>query len=138
MIGEQRPLGRTELMVPQMGVGAMTWGQPTCLARLQPAKTAYGGANGPDQERLAFAASMTAGVVLFDTAELYSGGASERRLGELAAGTDAIIATKFPPGLRSRAEDLPGALDSSRARLRRTVVDLYQHHYRIAARRFRR
>jgi aryl-alcohol dehydrogenase-like predicted oxidoreductase len=39
-------------------------------------------------------------VNLFDTAAMYSGGASERRLGELAQGRDVLIATKFPAGFR--------------------------------------
>jgi len=36
-------LGRSDLRVPRMGVGAMTWGEAKGLARLHPAKTAYGG-----------------------------------------------------------------------------------------------
>jgi aryl-alcohol dehydrogenase-like predicted oxidoreductase len=60
---------------------------------------------------------------------MYSGGASERRLGELAVGEDVFIATKFPPGLSSRAEDMPRALEASLGRLRRDSVDLYQHHF---------
>ncbi|HRK44979.1 MAG TPA: aldo/keto reductase, partial [Nocardioides sp.] len=68
-------------------------------------------------------------VTLFDTAAMYSHGASERRLGELAHGTAALIATKFPPRMRATAEDLPRALEASLARLGRPTVDLYQHHY---------
>lgn len=107
----------------------MTWGEPSGLSRYTPAKLAYGGADGPDQEARAFQASLAAGVTLFDTAAMYSNGASELRLGELAQGTQALIATKFPPGLRATAEDLPGALAASLARLGRTTVDLYQHHF---------
>jgi aryl-alcohol dehydrogenase-like predicted oxidoreductase len=40
-------------------------------------------------------ASVSAGVDLFDTAALYSGGASERRVRELAEGRRVVIATKF-------------------------------------------
>jgi aryl-alcohol dehydrogenase-like predicted oxidoreductase len=40
-----------------------------------------------------------------------------------------VIATKFPPGWLSRADALPEALDQSLARLRRSAVDLYQHHF---------
>jgi aryl-alcohol dehydrogenase-like predicted oxidoreductase len=60
---------------------------------------------------------------------MYAGGASERRLGELARGTEAQIATKFPPGLRATAEDMPKALEDSLARLGRGTIDLYQHHF---------
>jgi aryl-alcohol dehydrogenase-like predicted oxidoreductase len=107
----------------------MTWGDPTGLARLNPAKLAYGGAHGFAEEKLAFEASVAAGVILFDTAAMYSGGASERRLGELARDKDVLIATKFPPGPFSRTEDMPQVLDASLARLGRSWVDLYQHHF---------
>ena len=60
---------------------------------------------------------------------MYSGGASERRLGELSRGTSALIATKFPGSLRARADDLPAGLEASLNRLGRATVDLYQHHF---------
>lgn len=68
-------------------------------------------------------------MTLFDTAEMYSGGASERRLGELASGHNVLIATKFPPSPFFRTEIMPKELDASLARLGRTTVDLYQHHF---------
>lgn len=122
-------LGQSDLSVPRLGVGAMTWGAPTGLARLNPAKLVYGGAQGRDEEQAAFEASVEAGVTLFDTAEMYSAGASERRLGELARGRDVILATKFPPGPFSRTSAMPKALEDSLARLDRSCVDLYQHHF---------
>jgi aryl-alcohol dehydrogenase-like predicted oxidoreductase len=122
-------LGRSDLEVPRLGVGAMTWGRPSGRGRWGPAKLAYGGTRGPEEERQAFEASLSAGVNLFDTAAMYSRGASERRLGELTQGTKVVIATKFPPSFLSRAESLPGALDQSLVRLRRGTVDLYQHHF---------
>lgn len=126
---ETQPLGSSALQVPRLGVGAMTWGDPSGLSRFTPAKLAYGGAEGADAEAQAFAASMAAGVTLFDTAAMYSNGASERRVGQLAHGTEALISTKFPPGIRSTAEDLPSALEASLSRLDRPVVDLYLHHF---------
>ena len=122
-------LGRTDLEVPRLGVGAMTWGNPSGRSRWGPAKLAYGGAAGPEEEALAFEASLAAGVNLFDTAAMYSGGASERRVGELAEGRRVVIATKFPPGWRSKAEVFPEALDQSLLRLRRSTIDLMQHHF---------
>ena len=107
----------------------MTWGDPSGLARLNPAKLTYGGAHGFDEEKRALEASVAAGVTLFDTAEMYSGGASERRLGELAHGKDVLLATKFPPGLFATTSDMPKALDASLARLGRNSIDLYQHHF---------
>jgi aryl-alcohol dehydrogenase-like predicted oxidoreductase len=122
-------LGRSDLEVPRLGVGAMTWGSPSGRSRWGPAKLAYGGTSGPEEEQRAFEASLSVGVNLFDTAAMYSGGASERRVGELAEGKSVVIATKFPPGWLSRAEALPDALDQSLARLRRSTIDLYQHHF---------
>ncbi len=122
-------LGRSQLQVPRMGIGAMTWGDAKGLARLHPAKTAYGGAHGFDEEKRALESSIAAGVDLFDTAAMYSGGAAERRLGELARGQDVLIASKFPGGFSFKAEDLPKELEASLARLERSSIDLYQHHF---------
>ena len=107
----------------------MTWGEPRGLARLHPAQTAYGAAHGYEEEKRAVEASLEAGVNLFDTAAMYSGGASEHRLGELAAGRDLVVASKFPSGLRFRAEHFPDELEASLGRLGRLSIDLYQHHF---------
>jgi aryl-alcohol dehydrogenase-like predicted oxidoreductase len=68
-------------------------------------------------------------VNLFDTAAMYSRGAAELRLGELARGRDVIIATKYPSGFSFRAEDFPKELEMTLSRLGRDSIDLYQHHY---------
>jgi len=122
-------LGRSNLRVPRMGVGAMTWGDAKGLARLHPAKTAYGGAEGFEEENRALDVSIAAGANLFDTAAFYSGGASERRVGELVQGKEALIASKFPGGFSFKAEDLPRELEASLQRLQRDSIDLYQHHF---------
>ena len=122
-------LGGSDLKVPRLGVGAMTWGEAKGLARFHPAKTAYGGAHGLEEEKRAFELSMEAGVNLFDTAAMYSGGASELRLGELARGKDVLIASKFPGGFWFRVEGFPKELEASLTRLRRDTIDLYQHHF---------
>lgn len=122
-------LGRSKLHVPRMGMGVMTWGDPKGLARLNPAKLAYGGPDSLEEEMRAFEVSLTAGVNFFDTAAMYSAGASEQRLGELAHDHPVLIATKFPPSPISRTEDMPKALGASLARLGRTSIDLYQHHF---------
>ena len=128
-MGATRQLGRSDLQVPLLGVGVMTWGDPTGLRRMSPAKLAYGGADSAQEEARAFETSMHAGVTLFDTAPMYSYGACERRLGALSRDTAALVATKFPPGPRSTAEDMPRELESSLTRLGRPAVDLYQHHF---------
>lgn len=123
-------LGKTGLRVPRLGVGVMTWGQPSGLARFHPAKTAYGG--GPEsraEEQRAFEASLKAGVNFFDTAAMYAGGASERRLGELAQDREVLIASKFPGSFFFRADDFPKELAASLERLNRSSIDLYQHHF---------
>ena len=122
-------LGNSHFQVSRLGVGAMTWGDPAGFARWSPAKLAYGGAHGFEEEKRALEASVAAGVTLFDTAAMYSNGASERRLGELTRGKEVLLATKFPSSPFSRTEDMPQALDASLARLGRSNVDLYQHHF---------
>jgi len=107
----------------------MTWGNPKGFARWTPAKLAYGGAHGENEEKLALEASVAAGVTLFDTAAMYSNGSSERRLGELASDQAVLIATKFPGSLFFRTEYMPKELEASLRRLRRSSVDLYQHHF---------
>jgi hypothetical protein len=47
---------------------------------------------------------------------MYAGGASERRLGEFSS-DEALIATKFPATLLASADDMPGQLADSLARL---------------------
>lgn len=122
-------LGKSNLEVPRLGLGAMTWGDATGLARLQPAKSAYGGADGFEEEKKAFEVSLAAGINFVDTAAMYAGGASERRLGDLTQGKDVLIASKFPGSFFFRVENFPSELNASLTRLRRTYVDLYQHHF---------
>lgn len=122
-------LGRTSLQVPRMGIGAMVWGQPSGLARWTPAQLAYGPSHGAAEEEAALQVCLAAGVNLIDTAEMYSNGASEKRVGELARGRDVILATKFPPSLFSRIDIYPNALEDSLRRLGRDRIDLYQVHY---------
>ena len=127
-VTETTRLGSSDVVVPRLGLGVMTWGQAKGIQRLMPAKMAYGGADVAG-EQAAFDASLASQVNFFDTAAMYSGGGSERRLGELAESKKIVVATKFPPSPLGRAEDLPVALDASRDQLRRDVVDLYQHHF---------
>ena len=73
--------------------------------------------------------ALSSEVNFFDTAGMYSAGGSERRLGELAEGKDVVIATKFPLTPFARAQDMPVALEASLGNLRRSSIDLYQHHF---------
>jgi aryl-alcohol dehydrogenase-like predicted oxidoreductase len=69
-------LGRSNLQVSRIGIGAMTWGQPSGLARWSPAQLSYGPSHGSLEEERALEVSLAAGVNLVDTAEMYSNGAS--------------------------------------------------------------
>ncbi len=128
-MGETLQLGRSGLLVPRMGLGAMIWGRAQGMARWTPAQLSYGPTDSAEDEERALEVSLAAGVNLIDTAAMYSRGTSERRVGELIQGKDVIVATKFPPAIRSGTEDFPEALRASLARLRRQQIDLYQHHY---------
>lgn len=129
-MAETIALGRSEVRVPRLGLGVMTWGRAAGLQRLNPARSMYGGPD-PADEQAAFEASLGAGVHFFDTAAFYSGGASERRLGELAEGRSVVIATKFPARPFARLADFGPTLKASLRRLRRQSVDLYQHHFPV-------
>jgi len=126
---ETMVLGRTNVRVPRLGLGAMTWGDADEIPRFNPARLAYGLADGKEEELRAVEASLAAGATLIDTAAMYGKGASERRVGELVRGKDVLVATKFPLGFFSGAGRLPADLESSLARLGRDSVDLYQIHY---------
>lgn len=126
---QQMTLGKSDLRVPRMGIGAMVWGQPKGMARWTPAQLAYGPSHGTAEEEQALQVSLDAGVNLIDTAEMYSNGASERRVGELIHGKDVLIATKFPPSPFSREDAFPKALGDSLTRLQRSSIDLLQHHF---------
>lgn len=115
-----------ELGVAPLGVGAWAWG----TSRLW----GYGKEYDRQDVGEAFRASMAAGVTLFDTAEIYGNGASERIIGEILreGGFDGttVIATKFAPlPYRFGARSILDALDKSLVRLGVVTVDLYQVHF---------
>ena len=91
--------------------------------------------------RDAWEASIEAGVVLFDTAEVYGGGESERIIGRLLAADPAVrsrvvIATKFMPSpwkVNVHAALLSAARHSLE-RLGCDTIDLYQIHGPISLR----
>jgi aryl-alcohol dehydrogenase-like predicted oxidoreductase len=115
-----------ELNIAPLGVGAWAWG----TSRLW----GYGKEYDRSDVGRAFRASMAEGVTLFDTAEMYANGASERIIGEILRegsfeGTP-IIATKFAPlPYRFSARSLLSAVDKSLERLGIETIDLYQIHF---------
>ena len=81
------------------------------------------------------AAALEAGITMFDTADSYAGGESERLLGSALAGkrNEAIIATKFGSKVGetaggARPEYLRVAVEQSLGRLQTDWIDLYQLH----------
>lgn len=121
---ERIAIGRSGLRVAPLGVGAWAWGERRIWG--------YGTDFGREDVAGAFRASVEAGITLFDTAEIYGGGESERLVGELERerGAPVVVATKFGPlPWRLRAGTLGVALDASLARLGRERVDLYQIHW---------
>ena len=115
-----------ELGVAPLGVGAWAWG----TSRLW----GYGKEYDRQDVGDAFRASMEDGVTLFDTAEIYGSGASERIIGEIlrekSFDKTPVIATKFAPlPYRFGARALLDALEKSLVRLGVVTVDLYQVHF---------
>lgn len=114
---ERIRLGSSDVMVSPLGVGTNSWGS--------------GGRPDPEMES-AFEAALSAGINFFDTAEIDSGGGSERTLGLFLkkAGPQAVVATKFMPlPWRIRKSDLSAALKASLERLQLPRVDLYMTHF---------
>jgi aryl-alcohol dehydrogenase-like predicted oxidoreductase len=115
-----------ELNVAPLGVGAWAWGTTRLWG--------YGKEYDRSDVGGAFRASMTEGVTLVDTAELYGNGASERIIGEILreGGFEGrpVIATKFAPlPYRFSAKSLLKAVDKSLERLGIETIDLYQIHF---------
>lgn len=117
-IGQQRFLGATGLEVSALGVGTNKWG----------ARRAKHG----DQIFQAFQAALDAGLTLFDTAEIYNRGESERLLGECISRDrrPVVFASKFAPLVsRLSPHALMDALDGSLGRLGVDTIDLYHIHW---------
>lgn len=111
---EYRRLGASGLMVPALSFGAGTFGGEG------PLFGAWGRTDAAEARRLVDIC-LDAGVTMFDTADVYSNGASERILGEAIKGRRdrVIISTKtaLPMG------DGPGDAGTSRSRLVRACED---------------
>lgn len=137
-VSETRPFGPPELgiSIAPLGVGAWPWGSTWYWG--------YGKSYGEDDVRGAFRASLDAGVTMFDTAEVYGWGRSERILGRMVNESTsphepdesqlppAFVATKYMPyPWRWRAGDVPRALRASLRRLGLERVDLYQIHWPV-------
>jgi aryl-alcohol dehydrogenase-like predicted oxidoreductase len=131
-----RTLGRSGIEVSPMGLGCWAIGGPFWAG-----ETPQGWGEVDDEESIrAIHAALDLGITLFDTANVYGAGHSERVLGRALGKkrTQVVIATKFnavfdettrqvtgsdvtPAGIRAACED-------SLHRLNTDYIDLYQFH----------
>ena len=117
-------IGASGVEAPALGVGTWAWGDKLTWQ--------YGRSHGKEDVVAAFHASLSAGLRLFDTAEVYGTGTSERLLGELVSTvqTPILIASKFAPlPHRWTAGSIRRALHGSLRRLQVDCIDLYQVHW---------
>jgi aryl-alcohol dehydrogenase-like predicted oxidoreductase len=127
---EFRQLGRSGLKVPVLSFGTGTFGGTTEFFK------AWGSTDVAEATRLV-SICLEAGVNLFDTADIYSNGASETILGKAIAGRrhELLISTKasFPMGpgpneLGSSRHHLIRACEASLKRLGTDYIDIYHLH----------
>jgi len=115
-------LGKTDLQIAPMGIGAWSWGDSLIWQ--------FGKGYGEDDVCRAIETSIAGGIDFFDTAEVYGFGRSEKFLARFLRAPRALIATKcFPFPWRVSARRLLPALRGSLKRLGLARVDLYQMHW---------
>ncbi len=120
-----RRLGDSELEVSVVGLGCNNFGRRLDL----------------DRTAAVLNAALDAGITLFDTADVYGDGDSERLMGEVLEGRreEFVLATKFgwelsgaqgaPDAARGSREYIRWAIEGSLRRLRIDRIDLYQYHH---------
>jgi aryl-alcohol dehydrogenase-like predicted oxidoreductase len=129
-------LGRTGLKVSRICLGCMTYGAPA-TGGLQPGRHAW--ALGEVESQPFLRQALDLGIDFFDTANVYSSGASEEVLGRFLQGNvrreAVVIATKVhgvmrdePHGRGLSRKAIFFELEQSLRRLRTDYVDLYQIH----------
>jgi aryl-alcohol dehydrogenase-like predicted oxidoreductase len=126
---EYRRLGLSGLTVPALSFGTGTFGGVGRLA-------AWGKTDATEARRLVDIC-LDAGVSMFDTANVYSSGESERVLGHAIKGRrdKVLISTKAtfrfgdgPNDIGSSRQHLLAAIDGSLGRLGTDYIDLFQLH----------
>lgn len=122
-------LGRSGLKVSRLCLGAMSYGNPQAKPWIL----------SEEQGRPILRRALELGINFFDTADMYSGGDSERVLGhalrDFARREEVVVATKayYPTGSGPNQRGLSRkhllhAIDASLERLGMDYVDLYQIH----------
>ncbi len=113
-----------------LGLGTATFGGGTEFFKAW-------GSTGPDEARRLLDIAIDAGVVLFDSADVYSQGLAEEVLGKAIAGRrdKVLISTKGtfrtapgPNGIGSSRHRLIAACEASLRRLGTDYIDIYQLH----------
>ncbi len=134
---QYRRLGNTGLSVSRICLGCMSYGDPKATIPGEAARWEW--ALREDESRPFFKRALELGINFFDTANIYSFGASEeitgRALRDLARRDEVVIATKvwgtMRPGPNGRGlsrKAIFHEIDASLRRLGVDHVDLYQIH----------
>jgi aryl-alcohol dehydrogenase-like predicted oxidoreductase len=134
---EYRRLGTTGLVVSRICLGCMSYGDPD--ASLPGQSLGWKWALREDESRPFFKRALELGINFFDTANVYSFGASEaitgRALKDMARRDEVVIATKVysmmragPNGRGLSRKAILHEIDQSLQRLGTDYVDLYQVH----------
>ncbi len=121
--------GKTGMQVSRLCLGCMTYGSPKWREWILP----------EEASRPFIREALEKGIAFFDTADVYSQGASEEILGralkEYARRSEVVIATKvhgaMGPGANAKGlsrKHILEAIDASLKRLGTDYVDLYQIH----------
>ncbi len=122
--------GNTGLKVSRLCLGTMTYGKPT---------ERWQWALNEEQSRPFIKKALELGINFFDTADVYSFGASEEMVGaalkDFARRDDVVIATKVFNPMSEAPNDgglsrkhIMSSIDASLRRLKTDYVDLYQIH----------
>ncbi len=130
-------LGRTGLKVSRICLGCMTYGRPPAPG--EPAAGRHAWALNEDQSQPFLKQALDLGINFFDTANVYSSGASEEVLGRFLKKNvrreSVVVATKVwgpmrdePNGRGLSRKEILFELDESLQRLQMDYVDLYQIH----------
>ena len=128
---EYRNLGRTGLKVSRIALGCMSYGDPT--------RGNHSWVMSEEGGRPFIRKALEAGINFFDTANVYSDGASEEVLGrairDFTSRESVVIATKVYGRMRPDANGqglsrkaIFAEIDASLKRLGTDYVDLYQIH----------
>ncbi|MEO0375804.1 MAG: aldo/keto reductase [Cyanobacteria bacterium P01_A01_bin.17] len=118
----QKTLGKSGPEVTAIGIGTWSWGDRVFWG--------YGNQYDAADVETAFHAAVEAGITLFDTAEVYGLGESERLLGRFSQSHSVQIATKYGPlPWRLTGQSVTDALQDSLKRLQASRIALYQVHW---------